>query len=213
LHTDTAAAAAAATTRERVRAAAIQLFGEKGYDGVSMTELAERVGIAKPSLYNYYRSKEELLLDLLDEGLGRWVSACEPAADEEPRSYERFLRDHLARVVEFARREPRMVAVFHLATTHVQGELAGRVEETVWRHLGPFRQRCDERLERAIAAGEMAGADAGGVRALLAIFFQGFLFQLSANPRDAQRSLERLGDVWRLLFRGLAGREPKETVP
>lgn len=202
----------AASTRERVRAAAIELFGEKGYDGVSMTELAERVGIAKPSLYNYYRSKEELLLDLLDEGLGRWVAACEVPAGGEPESYERFLRDHLARVVEFARREPRMVAVFHLATTHVQGELAGKVEEAVWRHLGPFRQRCDARLERSIAAGEMARADAGGIQALLAIFFQGLLYQLTVNPRDAARSLERLSDVWRLLFRGLSGREPKEEV-
>jgi AcrR family transcriptional regulator len=202
-----------ATTRERVRSAAVELFGEKGYDGVSMNELAERVGIAKPSLYNYYRSKEEILLDLVDDGLGRWIEACEPALGTPAGSYEEFLRDHLLAVVAFARRSPAAVAVFHLASTHVQGELAGRVEEAVWRHLGPFRARCDERLRAAIEAGEMAAGDAAAAQALLSIFFQGLLYQLTVNRRDAERSLDNLPGVWRLLYRGLSGRAPERGLP
>jgi AcrR family transcriptional regulator len=200
-------------TRERLRQAAIELFGEKGYDGASMNELAERVGIAKPSLYNYYRSKEDLLLDVIDDGLERWLAECRAPEPSEVASYERFLRDHLVATIDFARRHPRAVAVFHLASMHVQGDLARRVQEVVWRHLGPFRAHCDRLLDRALAAGELPAQEAGAIRAFLSVFFQGLMFQQTVNPPDAERVVRHLDGVWRLLYRGLSGREPREGLP
>jgi AcrR family transcriptional regulator len=206
------APAAQPTTRARLRQAAIELFGEKGYDGASMTELAERVGIAKPSLYNYYRSKEELLLDLVDDGLSRWIAECPaPAGREAP--YERLLRDHLVRMMEFAGRSPHLVGVFHLASMHVQGELAERVDEVVMRRLGPYKARWRERLEEAAATGEIKGCDVAATAAFLAVFFQGLMFQQTVNRRDAELVARHLPGVWRLLFRAVTGRLPKETVP
>jgi AcrR family transcriptional regulator len=41
--------------------AAHQLLAEKGYQGMTMDELATRVGIAKGSLYQHFKSKEELI--------------------------------------------------------------------------------------------------------------------------------------------------------
>src|ERR1700688_419977 len=38
-----------------------RLLAEKGYQGMTMEELATRVGIAKGSLYQHFRSKEELI--------------------------------------------------------------------------------------------------------------------------------------------------------
>ena len=41
-------------------AAAREVFGEKTYDTVSMTEIANAAGIAKSSIYTYFKSQEEL---------------------------------------------------------------------------------------------------------------------------------------------------------
>ena len=71
-------AAEVASTRERICAAAFDLFGEKGYDGASMNELAERVGIAKPSIYNYFKSKEEVF-----RALGVDTLSIDPGVSEE----------------------------------------------------------------------------------------------------------------------------------
>ena len=47
--------------REQIFTMGAQLFAEKGYDRASLQELAERLGVTKPAIYYYYRSKEELL--------------------------------------------------------------------------------------------------------------------------------------------------------
>ncbi len=44
---------------------ALALFAEKGYAGASLRELARRVGVRQPSLYHYFRSKEELVEQIL----------------------------------------------------------------------------------------------------------------------------------------------------
>ena len=47
-------------TRQRILAAALALFSEKGYDAVSVGEIAGAVGIKAPSLYNHFPSKQAI---------------------------------------------------------------------------------------------------------------------------------------------------------
>lgn len=48
------------STKERALSAALELFGSKGYDAVSMNDIAAAVGIRAPSLYKHFQSKEAL---------------------------------------------------------------------------------------------------------------------------------------------------------
>lgn len=52
---------------ERLLEAAAELFLVEGYDGASMQQLADRVGLHKSSLYHYVNGKEDLLGKLTDE--------------------------------------------------------------------------------------------------------------------------------------------------
>lgn len=49
--------------REAVLRVAVHLFLEQGYDRTSLNEVAERLNITKPALYNYFRNKEEILAE------------------------------------------------------------------------------------------------------------------------------------------------------
>ena len=49
--------------REAVLRTAVQLFLEQGYHRVTLTEVAERLNITKPALYNYFRGKDEILFE------------------------------------------------------------------------------------------------------------------------------------------------------
>ena len=44
---------------------ALEVFAERGYHGASMAEIAEAAGVTKPVLYQRFRSKRELYLELL----------------------------------------------------------------------------------------------------------------------------------------------------
>ena len=49
--------------REAVLRTSVQLFLEQGYHRATLNEVAESLNITKPALYNYFRSKEEILFE------------------------------------------------------------------------------------------------------------------------------------------------------
>ena len=54
-------------TREKILAAALELFSEKGYTGTNIRELTASVGLGKSSMYRHFSSKEDIWNALLDE--------------------------------------------------------------------------------------------------------------------------------------------------
>ncbi|HUY08914.1 MAG TPA: TetR/AcrR family transcriptional regulator [Candidatus Dormibacteraeota bacterium] len=60
----------APSTRERILAAALDLFTEQGFDKTSLREVSERVGVTKAALYYHFRSKEEMLSSLVERAHG-----------------------------------------------------------------------------------------------------------------------------------------------
>jgi len=57
-------ASESASTRERILDVALDLFTEKGFDGTSLREIAERLGVTKAALYYHFASKDDILLAL-----------------------------------------------------------------------------------------------------------------------------------------------------
>ena len=56
-------------TAERILDAAEALFAERGYDGATLRDVAARVGIRIPSLYNHFDGKDSLYAAVLDRGI------------------------------------------------------------------------------------------------------------------------------------------------
>ena len=53
-------------TKEKIFNVSLDLFSQKGYDSVSLREIAEEVGIKKSSIYSHYPSKEAILMDIFN---------------------------------------------------------------------------------------------------------------------------------------------------
>jgi AcrR family transcriptional regulator len=51
-------------TRQRILDVALDLFTEQGYDGTSLRQIAEQLGITKAAIYYYFESKEDILMAL-----------------------------------------------------------------------------------------------------------------------------------------------------
>jgi AcrR family transcriptional regulator len=56
-------------TREEILVAAAQIFGQKGFHATSMQDIAQAVNLQKASLYHHVSSKQEILVDVLDQAL------------------------------------------------------------------------------------------------------------------------------------------------
>ena len=60
------------TTREKILNEALTLFSVKGYDPVTVREIAYAVGIKESSLYNHFKNKQDIFDSILAEYSERW---------------------------------------------------------------------------------------------------------------------------------------------
>jgi AcrR family transcriptional regulator len=56
-------------SRDHILVSAAQVFCQKGYNGASMADIAEAVGLQKATLYHHFGSKQEILAELLDRAM------------------------------------------------------------------------------------------------------------------------------------------------
>ena len=103
----------APSTADRVLDAAEDLFAEKGYSAASLGEVADRVGIRSPSLYNHFKNKEALYEAVLERLLEKFSApllelAAGPVTNERVFFWlETIVRQHhanpnLARLLQHA---------------------------------------------------------------------------------------------------------------
>lgn len=66
-----------------IQETALELFATKGYHNTSISMIAEKAGISKGLLYNYYDSKENLLNEIINHGLDQIMNMIDPNQDGE----------------------------------------------------------------------------------------------------------------------------------
>lgn len=53
--------------RQEIIKQAIHLFAEKGYHQTSVHEIAQAVGVSKAAFYNYFETKESLIIEIIQK--------------------------------------------------------------------------------------------------------------------------------------------------
>lgn len=71
-------------TAQKIKQVALTLFAEKGYDATTLAEIADKIGIKKPSIYAHYPGKMELFMDIVEYVTetyrATWTEALEKSA-------------------------------------------------------------------------------------------------------------------------------------
>jgi len=128
--------------------AADDLLVERGFGGVTIEGIAARAGVAKQTIYRWWPSKVDILLDTLIEDASRQLAIPDTGSAVESarrylRSLARFLNENpagkvLLALIGQAQHDHAMAATFHR------------------RYLDPQRRAEREMLQRGIASGELA---------------------------------------------------------
>ncbi|MDP3162830.1 MAG: TetR/AcrR family transcriptional regulator [Reyranella sp.] len=74
---------------EAIRAAAFQQFAERGYPVVTVRDIMKACGLTQGALYNHFKSKDELLHDIIASTQGELERICQQAvagAGDDPRA-------------------------------------------------------------------------------------------------------------------------------
>ena len=81
-----------ARRRHEIFSAAVKLFAEKGFNETSMREIAEAAGIGKSTLYDYFPSKDEMLIAYVVDEVGHSTAAAQEILALDLGAGEKFRR-------------------------------------------------------------------------------------------------------------------------
>lgn len=97
--------------RDKILREAQRLFAQRGYERVSLRQLAMAVGLTPPTLYHYFATKEAVLETLAHQIAERFEAATAGIAESDwtvPHKMERFCTAHLETLLA----EPAQAAIF-----------------------------------------------------------------------------------------------------
>jgi AcrR family transcriptional regulator len=116
--------------RERIAAAAQELYLRDGIEGFSMRKVADLVGVSAPAIYRHFKNREELLDEIVVSGLKLLEDYLRPALDA-PTPYER-LRCMTENFLDFALERPRYFdSAFRVPAPGVSG-FKDEIEKRKW---------------------------------------------------------------------------------
>jgi AcrR family transcriptional regulator len=138
--------------RRAVLAAALDLAAEEGPAGLHMEAIARRAGVSKETLYRWWRSKSEVVLDALAERGRQTIPLPDTGA------LEGDLRAFLRATVDSA--DPTTVGLLHAVAAAAAADEVVAVEVRD-RFLATRRADLRQLLERAAGRGEMAPGSVG----------------------------------------------------
>ena len=67
--------------RKAIMDTSLEVFAEHSYESASISMIAKKVGISKGLMYNYFESKEDLLISLMMDGLDEMFNLFDPNKD------------------------------------------------------------------------------------------------------------------------------------
>jgi len=156
-----------ARTRAAILSAASDLFQENGYENTSIQQMAERADTGVGTLYGYFRSKEDILREVLRQHSVEAVQRYRGAIDETTPAIERICA--ALHVLQVYFRENRTILRAAFSVGIHEGESEGQPESWLYR---AWRQMLQEGMD----SGELRQLPVDTtVRSLLTVYTSAFL--------------------------------------
>src|SRR5688500_14755306 len=137
--------------RQAILDAARDVFGEMGYEAATVRHIIRRTGLAAGTFYNYYRSKDEVIAALADDGARRFAPILKSLRQKG--NFDGFVREAIVAYFEFMADE-HMSWMARRPAGEIQPHVQGETPETK-----AVFDEVKEAIEDAIAEGRGPASD------------------------------------------------------
>jgi AcrR family transcriptional regulator len=149
---DRATRPSADPTRDRILAAAVDLFAERSFDGATTRDIAARAGVTQPLLHYHYRSKDDLWRAAVDSIFESLTTAM-AARSEGLRGVDELTTAKL-RVREFVTFSARNPQLHRIITQECKAD-GPRMDYLVERHVRPLYEATVAMFEHLVQEGAL----------------------------------------------------------
>jgi TetR/AcrR family fatty acid metabolism transcriptional regulator len=140
--------------RTRIIDAAVSVFAEKGFHAARVSDVAQRAGVADGTIYLYFKNKEDLLLSLFEEKMGRQIESLEAAwrGIDDPLERMRAYAQHHFRQLQA---HPDLAQVLQVELRQSHKFFRDYRPEKLWQYLNAFRAQVEEAQRQGLVRSDV----------------------------------------------------------
>ena len=195
----------ARTKRANIIREAAALFDRHGYHSTSMDDLAQAVGLSKPTLYHHFRSKDDILFFIHEEMIEFNISR-EEERNSQGLSASQQILEIVRDIFEMNETHPGYVRVFF---EHYR-ELPLKQQRSIQVKRGQYRDLVQGVIQRGLDAGEFRGVDPR-LATLFLLGASNSTYQWF-QPDGAKTPRELAHVFWDFLMRGMLQQTPSTAA-
>lgn len=134
-------------TRRRLFSALSTLMSERGFDAITLADIAAAAGVGRTAVYNHFPDKESLLLGFITHETEQYAAGLQASLDD--------IDDPVDQLRAYVRAQASLTRVYHVAPgPELRSVLSRGAQQRVREHVGVVEQI----LRRILAAGIASGA-------------------------------------------------------
>lgn len=143
------------TKREEILEAATKFFYEKGYQSTTMNDLANEMGLSKSAIYHYFRSKEEILVEIYERTITDATNELSKGANSDKSTIDK-LQEIIKNQIEciIIEKQPMMKTFFQ-----EEGQLPEKFFKSIKKRKREFNRLVEDIFIEGISEGVFKKGD------------------------------------------------------